>query len=82
MNKPWMVNQLEDLMFLLCGVERPKEATQDDEEEDEEDAREATGTTYEPNEKELELLRQLAGIVLDGSNVNKGALKDFEKKCP
>ena len=44
--------------------------------------REATGTSYEPTEEELELLRQLAGIVLDGPNVNKGALKDFEKKYP
>ena len=35
---------------------------------------------YEPSEKEL--LRKLTAIVLDGPNVNKGALKEFEKKYP
>ena len=37
---------------------------------------------YEPSEKELELLRKLTAIVLDGPNVNKGALKEFEKNYP
>ena len=50
---------------MLCGVEKP-------ELED--------GDEYEPTEDKILLLRRLAGIVLDGPNVNKGALKEFEKK--
>ena len=84
MNKPWVFAQLEDLVFLLCGLDKPViEDTVDAEEADEDDSP-GGDSGYEPSEKELELLalQKLTAIVLDGPNVNKGALNEFEKKYP
>ena len=84
MNKPWVFDQLEDLMFLLCGLEKPQpeDAVDADDAYADEDDSPGGDSGYEPTEKELELLRKLTAIVLDGPNVNKGALKEFEKKYP
>ena len=84
MNKPWVFAQLQlgDLMFLLCGLEKPlPEDTADADEPDKDDSP-GGDSGYEPTEKELELLQKRTAIVLDGPNVNKGALKEFEKKYP
>ena len=39
MNKPWVFAKLEDLMFLLCGLEKPSiEDTVDADEADDDDS--------------------------------------------
>jgi hypothetical protein len=77
MNKPWVFGQLEDLMFLLCGLNKQQPKDVADAEEADIDDSPGGDTGYEPNEKELELLHKLTAIALDGPNVNKGALKEF-----
>ena len=82
MNKPWVFGQLEDLMFLLCGLGKPQAEDVPDADVADTDDSPGGDSGYEPNEKELELLHKLTAIVLGGPNVNKGALKEFEKKYP
>ena len=58
MNKPWVFAQLEDLIFVLCGLEKPRpEDTADTDEPDEDDSP-GGDSGYEPTEKELELLQK------------------------
>ena len=82
MNKPWVFAHLEDLMILLCGLEKPVPEDTADADEPDENNSPGGDSGYESSEKELELLQKLTVIVLDGPNVNKGALKEFEKKYP
>ena len=51
MNKPWVVAQLEDLMYLLCTCGLPKPVTEDtaDAEEGEEDDSPGGDSEYEPS---------------------------------
>ena len=57
MNKPWVFAQLEDLMFLLCGLQKPSIQDTVDADECEEDDSTGGDLGYEPSEKELELLQ-------------------------
>ena len=84
MNKLWVFGQLEDLMFLivLCGLNKPQPEDVADADEADTDDSPGGDSGYKPCEKELELLHKLTVIMLDGPNVNKGALKEFEKKYP